>query len=296
MIIAETDPNYEAHSMRFIEGLIVEINARIPKIENLTTQFRLSEAGKNFQQQGQYNAGRLFGYIRQCIVTERQLLYPNAQMCQPPLVADADQLTLMNEIRSLLAFVHSNGELNKQISLDYENFALTYHDFTKANINIQLMDNPRKPNDIDEQKQDIIKRRNDQIEYSFNQILHKILNLESDFEKIVMRTSNVLNKVVTKYIVNWKVNQSLTGNGARFADNLHILQDWFENLSDVIWNTREQIRLASKTRIQLQPVQPNLRDYLPQRFEDVTALLTTLITNAFIIEKQPPQVMKTNTR
>ena len=37
-------------------------------------------------------------------------------------------------------------------------------------------------------------------------------------------------------------------------------------------------------------------DLLPELNTTITALLSTLVTSTFIIEKQPPQVLKTQTR
>lgn len=80
------------------------------------------------------------------------------------------------------------------------------------------------------------------------------------------------------------------------ANNLDIIQGWCEHLADILWNTREQIKMVSKYRKQLNVDEQNLPDFLPELFSKVTGLLEHLITRSFIIEKQPPQVMKTNTR
>jgi hypothetical protein len=54
--------------------------------------------------------------------------------------------------------------------------------------------------------------------------------------------------------------------------------------------------MVSKYRKQLNVDEQSLPDFLPELFSKVTGLLEHLITRSFIIEKQPPQVMKTNTR
>lgn len=258
-------------------------------MDNLA-QIRLTEFAKVLQQQIPYNSVRLYSYLRNCLHNERNILFPNNQLPVASFIPDEEHIQVHNEIRTLVSMVNANGDLNKQISLDYEQFALQYHDYTKANIQLDHMKSE------DDQKQEILKRRNAQIEYSFNQILGSILQLETNFEKVLILTKTVLTKLVSKFLMQWKMNQCLAGNGARCIDTLNMLQELFESLADIIWNTREQIRLAIKTKNLLQPVQPSLRDYLSQRLQDATNLLSTLITSSFVIEKQPPQVMKTNTR
>ena len=78
--------------------------------------------------------------------------------------------------------------------------------------------------------------------------------------------------------------------------NLEAVQEWCESLAELIWLNREQVKEADhlKNKFALDP--PGVQDILPTVNAQVTSLLSTLVTNTFIIEKQPPQVMKTNTR
>ncbi|KAG6462568.1 hypothetical protein O3G_MSEX013341 [Manduca sexta] len=80
--------------------------------------------------------------------------------------------------------------------------------------------------------------------------------------------------------------------------NLNTIQEWCELLADLIWSTRQQVnnvtRINTKTIVELR--QPHLAEMLDDMSKQVTGLLSTLVTSTFVIEKQPPQVMKTNTR
>lgn len=69
-----------------------------------------------------------------------------------------------------------------------------------------------------------------------------------------------------------------------------------ESLAEIIWLNRQQIKEVErlKQKIALDPV--GVSDSLPNLLADITQLLSSLVTSTFIIEKQPPQVMKTNTR
>lgn len=69
-----------------------------------------------------------------------------------------------------------------------------------------------------------------------------------------------------------------------------------ESLAELIWLNRQQIKEVERLKLKLAIDPPGITDVLPQLLQDITQLLSTLVTSTFIIEKQPPQVMKTNTR
>lgn len=97
------------------------------------------------------------------------------------------------------------------------------------------------------------------------------------------------------YFFSWKREQQLSGNGMMFnSNNLETIQEWCEHLAELIWLNRQQIK-----EIQILHQRPPVNqptDAITQLINDITQLLSSLVTSTFIIEKQPPQVMKTNTR
>ncbi|KAI5636789.1 STAT protein, DNA binding domain-containing protein [Phthorimaea operculella] len=105
-------------------------------------------------------------------------------------------------------------------------------------------------------------------------------------------------QVLDEELIKWKREQQLSGNGVPMQSNLNTIQEWCELLADLIWTSRQQVnnvaRINSKTVVELR--QPHLAEMLDDLSKQVTSLLSTLVTSTFVIEKQPPQVMKTNTR
>lgn len=94
----------------------------------------------------------------------------------------------------------------------------------------------------------------------------------------------------------WKRVQQLAGNGAPFNSNLDSIQEWCESLAELIWLNRQQIKEADRLKQKFALEPPGMQDILPTLNSQITRLLSSLVTSTFIIEKQPPQVMKTNTR
>lgn len=268
-----------------------ELDRRIPQYEGSPIQHRLLEQAKIIRERyTQHNSTQLYLQLRACLLNEKQLLSASSDISPMIMCEDQEQIALRRDIEHLLSMVTTNYETNKQITQEFETFSIQFHDCSKNNVlDINYTENPEK-------KKELNRLRNEQIERLYTILLGHILNLVEQFRDVLTATKLCLEKVISKYLAAWKTNQGLAGNGAKFYDNLGIIQEWFEKLSDIIWSTREQIRLLSKTKQSLTTYPPNLIDYLPQFLEQTTDLLTMLITNAFVIEKQPPQVMKTNTR
>lgn len=106
-------------------------------------------------------------------------------------------------------------------------------------------------------------------------------------------------KVIDEELTEWKRGQQLGGNGGSDINSssakLELIQSWCEILAEAIWSTFQQLRKMSMICSNLQ-LQQQRYACLDQYQEDVQGLLAGIVKSTFMIEKQPPQVMKTNTR
>lgn len=93
--------------------------------------------------------------------------------------------------------------------------------------------------------------------------------------------------LVLKRIQIWKRQQQLAGNGAPFEENLQMLQGRCESLVDIYSQLQQEIGAAGGE------LEPKTRASLINRLDEV---LRTLVTSSFLVEKQPPQVLKTQTK
>uniref|UniRef100_A0A674JIZ7 Signal transducer and activator of transcription n=1 Tax=Terrapene triunguis TaxID=2587831 RepID=A0A674JIZ7_9SAUR len=92
---------------------------------------------------------------------------------------------------------------------------------------------------------------------------------------------------VLKRLHIWKRQQQLAGNGAVFEENLAPLQKRCENLVDIYFQLQQQVvavggELGS--------------DLLSRLLERLNSVLSALVESSFLVEKQPPQVLKTQTK
>ena len=122
------------------------------------------------------------------------------------------------------------------------------------------------------------------------------LAIVDKFKETIQLLNQLQSSILDEELIRWKREQQLAGNGANFNSNLDTIQAWCESLAELLWLNRQQVKEVDRLRQKLSLDPPGVADLLPQVLADVTQLLSSLVTSTFIIEKQPPQVMKTNTR
>lgn len=93
--------------------------------------------------------------------------------------------------------------------------------------------------------------------------------------------------LVLKRLHLWKRQQQLAGNGAPFDESLGPLQERYESLVDIYSQLQQELGSAGGE------LEPQTRASLLSRLDEV---LRTLVTSSFLVEKQPPQVLKTQTK
>lgn len=294
---SEQDPQYEQEAAQFFHGLITELERKSEEIvddNQITCKLRLCESARQFRQLFSHNPGQLYSHIRMGLDFERQLIcYPESV----GFVQDQEIQEITRALHELHKLVRANDYDNKTLQKDYEVFYLEVHEFSKkqAALNNEQMNLTQ---DMRDRNLQLMDEKQAKLDQALNQLTGKRLALVDSFKNVIGLITQIQSKVIGKYLANWKVNQGKVGNGAMpmSANTLDMIQSWCENLAEIIWSTREQIRQVAKNKKQLGAEEPTFLDYLPQLQSDSTSLLTNLITSTFVIEKQPPQVMKTNTR
>ncbi|XP_029892603.1 signal transducer and activator of transcription 6 isoform X2 [Aquila chrysaetos chrysaetos] len=102
-----------------------------------------------------------------------------------------------------------------------------------------------------------------------------------------MKELEAAKQQVLKRIQIWKRQQQLAGNGALFEENLAPLQKRCESLVEVYFQLHQQVMAASAELG---------AELLPRLLERFNEVLSSLVKSSFLVEKQPPQVLKTQTK
>merc|ERR1712018_1091803 len=135
------------------------------------------------------------------------------------------------------------------------------------------------------------------ISEKYNMLNNQRMDLTTAYERIFASYTKVQNVVLEKELIQWKREQQLAGNG--FNNNvahLEVIQEWCEGLAQIVWNLKQQVKQLGNLFEKINSNAGQSSDKLKHLIEMITESLTNLVTGTFIIEKQPPQVMKTNTR
>ncbi|KAL7730195.1 hypothetical protein ACLKA6_016474 [Drosophila palustris] len=100
-----------------------------------------------------------------------------------------------------------------------------------------------------------------------------------------------LQDMVITELKNWRRQQALAGNGAQFSENmLDDIQRCFEVLETFVTHLLAAVKEAGLVRLMKDDQE------LTSMYEQLLVAQKNLVCSAFIVDKQPPQVMKTNTR
>nr|XP_033793301.1 signal transducer and activator of transcription 6 isoform X2 [Geotrypetes seraphini] len=104
--------------------------------------------------------------------------------------------------------------------------------------------------------------------------------------EVVTQLGNVQIQLV-KRINIWKRQQQLAGNGAPFDKNLDPLQDRCESLFDVYLQLNQELEKAA-TELGM--------EHFSGVLDSLNSSLSALVKSSFLVEHQPPQVPKTQTK
>lgn len=113
-------------------------------------------------------------------------------------------------------------------------------------------------------------------------------NILVDLNRIIGTYTTIQGSVISE-LKNWQRNQALAGNGAPFRDNLDEIQRCIELLIEMVGKITDNINMMNMIRL-------DNNDDISEMISRVRQAQQLLVLSSFIVEKQPPQVMKTNTR
>jgi len=271
-----------AEAKVFIQDLVAELERKAADDVTATTTTRLSEWAKTLQNNFAHDPTRLYTHLLSCITFEQQLL-AKFQAGNSPEKDDSTQL--INALDQLLQQTRTNENDKRAWIKNYDAF------FYENQGSIQLQDEPM--DEAERDKNEIIRSLQEtSLEFSWNQVTTQRARMIQNFQLIHKASENILNQVVDHHLVAWLVEQKLSGSGtpAISSCTLSVLQTYFERLAEILWITREQIRVIISYK------QHFGESALPLLQDQMTNLLVKLITNSFVVEKQPPQIIKTNSK
>jgi signal transducer and activator of transcription 5B len=104
------------------------------------------------------------------------------------------------------------------------------------------------------------------------------LTIADKLKDTITHLNTLQSRVLDDELIRWKREQQLQGNGSQFNSNLDSIQEWCESLAEIIWLNRQQIKEAErlKQKVGLEPT--GVADILPNLNNQITQLLSSLVT------------------
>ncbi|CAH2084262.1 unnamed protein product [Euphydryas editha] len=182
-----------------------------------------------------------------------------------------------------------------------ESFSLLYSDCMENKAHINYLQQAASKTSEQRELEAFLRREVEDKEAKLNGLvvhfnllqMQLVTHMKENITDLQQLQSQVLDE-----LVKWKHEQQLSGNGVPMQLNLDEIQNLCEPLADLIWSTKQLIMkvMNINDKILTEMRQSRDNEMLDDINKQVISLLSTLIASTFVIEKQPQQVIKVNTR
>ncbi|XP_076056633.1 signal transducer and transcription activator Stat92E isoform X4 [Oratosquilla oratoria] len=304
-------PGHEHYAHSLVSQLIQEVENKALSYGNqedvFLTRMRLEEAATMFKTRYLQNPLGLVHIIRSCLNTELKLVQQHENMVgggggmlHPMMITDPCA-EIVQQLDVLRRRTQETADELRGIEQEQEAFALQYHDCAKINAHLTHIQNQQPQTQQTREMETSLRKRKETTEQQLTQkvtgLLQRRMTLAEKHRATIELLNTLQQRILDEELINWKREQQMAGNGKSFSTNrLDHIQEWCEALAEIIWHNRQQIKECERLQAKVPISPPAGVDMLPALNSQITRLLSSLVTSTFIIEKQPPQVMKTNTR
>lgn len=209
------------------------------------------------------------------------------------MASTSNDQSIDHRLRLLMQRTVALRDLHNNIHITIEEIHSLYPEYSRLK---SLERNPdRSPEQIQKNKTD-----KNQVEFRLNNKFQTVTHERSTWYQ---EADRILQCVVTEQTIvvdhlnAWKRGQQLSGNGGMFKpDQIDQIQPWFEYLAQILWHVKLTIDYFISDVARMLTKETAYQDLVPSLLSTTQGLLYQLIRHSFVIEKQPPQVMKTSTR
>lgn len=300
------NPSFDMYAPGVVASLLEELQHKASTEDNFVMRLKLLEAVNTFKQNYGHNPHALVRVIKNCLATEMRIIQ-QAENCSRLASHMPGPHDPHSEITQQLDTLRrrtqeTEDELRRMIQIQ-ESFVIQYQECQKLQAHYQQLSTQNTGSQTNVDLINKIHNETKAMEQAIRQRIGELREMRVAFAEKQQETTNMLaalqTRVLDNELIKWKRAQQLGGNGVTFENNLDQIQEWCEALAELIWQNWQQIKRMEHLALQV-PIGGGQAPQISERFKTlnahITSLLSSLVTSTFIIEKQPPQVMKTNTR
>nr|UCK81542.1 signal transducer and activator of transcription 1-alpha/beta-like protein [Arenicola marina] len=300
--LEEDNPEHDGFASQLRDTLVQMLENKANEMDsddNFLTRLRLQETAQQFKEMYSNNPANLVRVIKTCLATEQRLVQQAENAG-----GDNEQASAHRRISQQFDFLQRRTQdtdsVLRQLQQKQESFILKYTENNRIKAQLlQLANQPAGNARLEsEQRLTVQRQANDtELARKAQELLQARLQMVKEMHETCTSMSALQSHILDEQLISWKRQQQLAGNGVPFEGGLEMLQQWCDSLADIIWQNRLQIKNFEVLRSQLPiNVPPDQQDLLPVLNTSITGLLSTLVTSTFLIEKQPPQVLKKDSR
>ncbi|GAB1609314.1 signal transducer and activator of transcription 5B-like isoform X1 [Argonauta hians] len=254
--------------------------------ENFCIKLKLSQAQQDFQHLYGDHPLALVHTIKKCLDIEKNYINMN----EGNVEVAHDFYEKFRVLDILEKNTKDSASFLQQIQEIQGNFTVEFQEFqTRKEIFDASQKDGNKsptPENLKEMQSKLIRRSE-----TVKDLHRDLINKYQELSKLHYKTNDQLNEltmtILHEDLVKWKRNQQQSGNTTELEDNLREIHKRCSMLATLIWENRQQIRMANQ---------------LYQRFTQkllytdleiaITKLLSRVVTDTFLVQQQPTQILK----
>lgn len=202
---------------------------------------------------------------------------------------DNEQLEIVRKLEQLRQMIAQNTGNQQMYQLQLEQYSLKQSDFARKvqEASTKL----RTP-----QSDAMLLQYKRSIDGMFERVNAQQLELFTNIQRVIEMLGEMQAITIKNRLAIWQREQALAGsNGAPFQHNaLDEIQTWFQQLADLIVRTKSMIDTMRRT-IPMNNAN-NSNELCDLAYREITSIFQNVIRLAFVVDKQPPQVIKTKTQ
>nr|XP_054750108.1 signal transducer and activator of transcription 5B-like [Lytechinus pictus] len=299
------NPVCEGSAIDLLREMIKQVQAKIEELSD-EDMFPIRLKLNNFTHElNKRFSNNPFGFVRlicHCLESEERLVQNSMQntpveaLQAPPCNKD-----ITESITNIRMMTQKTEEDLGNLKQKQEMFVFQYQENLRFQTRLNQLASSLPESDPSRRAEEVtIRKRKTELEQMLQTAAQELLRLRMDLaekHRTTLYSLKILqSRVLDDELIRWKRQQQLAGIGGPPEGSLDQQQCWCEALAELVWHNRQQVKKVELLRQQLPIPVPPGQDLLPELNGSFMAQLSTLVTSTFIIEKQPPQVLKKETR
>uniref|UniRef100_A0A0B7B603 Signal transducer and activator of transcription n=2 Tax=Arion vulgaris TaxID=1028688 RepID=A0A0B7B603_9EUPU len=310
--IDDRNPQYAPVAERILNEMLELLRQKAAELtsqEFFIIRIKLEESVQRLENLVKTNPLDMVQVIKSCLAMEEKLIEQSEALQEHQIMnhdisgTDHQGISehILSEIQSLLHKTKSTENDSKNLQHKQESFIIRFSDSQKIIAQLQQLAQMSVSAERT-QKEMQLKSQKEQLDIQLQMLARELLQLRIDlsrkYDQTIHNLQGLQKEILDNELISWKRRQQLTGNGLVMTNSsLETLQQWCESLADLIWQSRQQIKKSTQLQQQLPIKFPDgVEDLLPKLNDTITGLLSSLVTSTFIVEQQPPQVLKKDAR